>query len=600
MTSRIARKNAALAVLALAIALSLALPPGGPARAQSPCGDAPAPRLTAGQTARVVPGNGVGNNLRTSPSAATVTLGVLADGEIVTVIAGPACAENLNWWQVRRWNGQTGYTAEGSAGVYWLEPWPVAAGPLAPGSAPAADSGRIAYLRQPVAAPGQPAPATELVIAAADGSTPVSVSPAGVDVRGFAWSPDGARLAFYDAQQLYVIDADGQNLRQLTQTAEATNSDPAWAPDGTRLAFTSDRDGNAEIYAINVDGSGLANLTQNPAADTDPTWSPDGAQIAFVSDRDAPGVERAAEPNIFVMGSNGANPLVLRTTPGAKSQPAWSPRGGEIAYLAEQNGVRTLYRSYAFENAALPFRLTQIDQDVVAFAWAPDASRLAYVTESSSGATTARELGSVRPDGADPLVYTADARAVESVAWSPDAAWLAFSSDRAGTFDVYLLRPSGAGLVAVASSDAQERAPQWQPDPAALGPAVEGAPGEQDLLLIYDASVPVFTLQNTSGAELDLRPLSFQGGERTVPASVWQTPFLASPLDAFKPVGCLMIWGFNLPDQPAPPECGDARQGWLSDSELVFWTAGTFDALYNGQVIATCQTGAGRCAVNLP
>ncbi len=300
------------------------------------------------------------------------------------------------------------------------------------------------------------------------------------------------------------------------------------------------------------------------------------------------------------MESNGASPRNLQTGPGAESQPAWSPRGGEIAYLAERDGVRTLYRSFAFENAALPFRLTQADQDVIAFAWAPDASRLAYVAQPASSAPGARELSSVRADGTDPLIYTADSRAVESVAWSPDAAWLAFGSDRAGTFDVYLLRPSGAGLVAVANSAAQERAPQWQPNPAALGPVVEGAPGEQDLLLIYDGSVPVFTLQNTSGQELDLRPLSFQGSERTIPASVWQTPFLASPLDAFKPIGCLMIWGFNLPDQSAPPECGDARQGWLSDSELVFWTAGTFDVLYNGQVIATCQTGAGRCTVNLP
>lgn len=600
MTSRIFRKSAAPALVALAVALLLALPPGAPAHAQSSCGDAPAPRLIAGQTARVVPSNGIGNNLRASFSAGATALGVLADGEIVTVAGGPTCAENLNWWQVRRWSGQTGYTAEGNAGVYWLEPWPFAAGPLAPGVAPAAGSGRIAYLRQPAATSGQPAPATELVIATADGSNPVRVSPAGIDVRGFAWSPDGARLAYYDAQQLYLIDADGQNLRQLTQTAEATNSQPTWAPDSTRLAFTSDRDGNAEIYAINVDGSGLANLTQNPAADTDPAWSPDGAQIAFVSDRDAPGPDRAAETDIFIMASNGANPLNLRTGPGAESQPAWSPRGGEIAYLAEQGGIRALYRSLAFENAALPFLLTHVQGDVIAFAWAPDASRLAYVTESASGTTTTRELGSVRADGTDPLVYTADARQVESVAWSPDATWLAFGSDRAGTFDVYLLRPSGASLVPVANSAAQERAPQWQPNPAALGPEISGAPGENDLLLIYDASVPVFTLQNTSGVELDLRPLSFQGAERAVPTSVWQTPFLASPLDAFKPIGCLMIWGFNLPDQPAPPECGDARQGWLSDSELIFWTAGTFDALYNGKVIATCQTGAGRCTINLP
>jgi len=585
--------KAALAALLSVLALALTVP-HAPARAQAPCGDAPAPRLIAGQTARVVPGNGIGNNLRASATASAVALGVLADGEIVTVVAGPTCAENLNWWQVRRWNGQTGFTAEGNAGAYWLEPWPFAGGLPAAGPAPAADTGRIAYLRQAIAAPEQTAPPVELVIASADGSNPVRVSPDGIDVQGFVWSPDGSRIAFYDAQQLYLIDASGENLLQLTHTTEATNTAPTWAPDSTRLAFASDRDGNQEIYAINVDGSGLTNLTNHPAADSQPAWSPDGTQIAFVSDRDG------ADPDIFVMASNGANPLSLRTGPGVDSQPAWSPRGGEIAYLSEQDGQQALYRVFAFESAALPVRLSAEGDNVTGFAWAPDASRLAYVIESSAGMAASSELASVRADGTDRIVYTADGRSVESVGWSPDGEWLAFSSDRAGNFDVYILRPSGAGLVTVAGTAAHARAPQWQPNPDAPGPAVTVTPGEQDLLLIYDAGVPVFTLQNTSGQELDLTLLAFQGAGRTIPATVWNTPFLASPLNAFKPIGCLMIWGFNLPEQPAPPECGDARQGWLSDNELIFWTAGTFDVLYGGQVIATCETGAGRCLVNLP
>ena len=50
-----------------------------------------------------------------------------------------------------------------------------------------------------------------------------------------------------------------------------------------RIAFGSSRDGNAEIYVMKADGSGLTNLTNNPADDGGPVWSPDGHQIALVS-----------------------------------------------------------------------------------------------------------------------------------------------------------------------------------------------------------------------------------------------------------------------------------------------------------------------------
>ena len=74
-------------------------------------------------------------------------------------------------------------------------------------------------------------------------------------------------------------------LAEADQGGETQNLLPAWSPDGTRIAFTSNRDGNAEIYVINRDGSNVRRLTNHPAIDTTPTWSPTGTQIAFTSDR---------------------------------------------------------------------------------------------------------------------------------------------------------------------------------------------------------------------------------------------------------------------------------------------------------------------------
>jgi serine/threonine-protein kinase len=85
------------------------------------------------------------------------------------------------------------------------------------------------------------------------------------------------------APGLRVADLPFDNLRPLTDNPEDTA--PAISPDGQQVAFMSRRDGNWEIYVVNMDGSNLQRLTEEPAQDGLPTWSPDGKAIAFVSDR---------------------------------------------------------------------------------------------------------------------------------------------------------------------------------------------------------------------------------------------------------------------------------------------------------------------------
>jgi Tol biopolymer transport system component/tetratricopeptide (TPR) repeat protein len=104
------------------------------------------------------------------------------------------------------------------------------------------------------------------------------------------WSPQGDRIVHRGCDErgdncgLYIMDENGTNLTRLT--TDASDNAPAWSPDGSQVVFMSARDGNWEIYVVDLANPKPRRLTTNPANDGLPTWSPDGQRIAFLSDRD--------------------------------------------------------------------------------------------------------------------------------------------------------------------------------------------------------------------------------------------------------------------------------------------------------------------------
>lgn len=146
-----------------------------------------------------------------------------------------------------------------------------------------------------------------------------------------AWSPDGSKIVFdYTPQgwlgEIYVVSADGSNRQNLTSHS-ANDTSPAWSPDGTQIAFTSNRDGGYYIYVMDTDGANVRQLTSDKGTnDVNPDWSPDGSQIAFESDRGA-----GDEWNIYVMNVDGSNITRLTDNSANNWSPAWAPRKNGVA-----------------------------------------------------------------------------------------------------------------------------------------------------------------------------------------------------------------------------------------------------------------------------
>src|SRR5919108_438770 len=98
-----------------------------------------------------------------------------------------------------------------------------------------------------------------------------------------SWSPDGTKIAFVRDSYIFVMDPFGFGQKKLGDGVVGWF--PDWSPDGTKIAFhklSSPASVTNEIYVVNADGSGLKNISNDPALDySAPSWSPDGTKIAF-------------------------------------------------------------------------------------------------------------------------------------------------------------------------------------------------------------------------------------------------------------------------------------------------------------------------------
>ena len=172
--------------------------------------------------------------------------------------------------------------------------------------------------------------------------------PAGLPRLGdVVYSADGKRLCFwaasdadkaFDGGVLYTVAVAGGTPQKLLKsgapTMKGSDADPSYSPDGAYVAFrrrvatSPGKPDQTDIYRVNVDGTGLKQLTRDPTSEQNPTWSPDSQQIAYKSAAASPALPTSDFLKIWVMTVDGQQqrPLWTEGRIGAQALAAWAPR----------------------------------------------------------------------------------------------------------------------------------------------------------------------------------------------------------------------------------------------------------------------------------
>ena len=258
--------------------------------------------------------------------------------------------------------------------------------------------------------------------------------------------------------ELKVTDADALFDRDTIQvTVMAVNHPPPCT--SCKIVFVSDRDGNAEIYSCNPDGSNISRLTNNVATDDEPAWSPDGSHIAFVSDR-------TGHPEIYIMNADGSNVVRKTFSESYCQNPTWSPDGTRIAYSVPSNGSSGIWVVDAGETSGSPSLLYEADGKVIQPSWSPDGTKLALVIADDIG----YDIFTINADGTNFTALTDDIQFdYRSPRWSPSGTKIAVMSIQKPGDPYYntrigVMNPNGSGITNIIPGGVMKTKISWSPD----------------------------------------------------------------------------------------------------------------------------------------
>ena len=188
---------------------------------------------------------------------------------------------------------------------------------------------------------------------------------------GPSYSWDGQQIVFHSERKgwwkIWLMDAEGKHIRQLSNPPGSADYDPAFSPDGRWIAFTSGRTGTEDIFLHSVDGKELKNLTSRSGDQRYPRWLADGRIIYYSNE--------GGQQDIYLMDKEGKKVDKIDLGPGNNIMADVSS-DGRLVFSSDRDGTTDLYMANIDGSGVK--KLTESDLIDYRAKWSPDNSMIVF------------------------------------------------------------------------------------------------------------------------------------------------------------------------------------------------------------------------------
>ena len=264
---------------------------------------------------------------------------------------------------------------------------------------------------------------------------------------------------------IYIADTYNGHMTHLTKN-KWLDFNPAISKDGSKLAFISSRDGNREVYSMDLvwmDGyeqwevQNLVNITQTSENEWTPSFSPTQDKIVF-----ATYFPENDNYDIFIMNYDGSGKANLTNSNYYEKYPQFSPDGSFIIYQGWKKGKMEIFFSNILDENNINLTNNSFSNDIISHgnSFSPDGQKIVFTSERDGN----RNIYLMNTDGTSQVRLTSHVANDYEPIFSSDGQKIVFTSERDGNRDIYIMDHKGSNLKNLSNNPANDWNPRYYSD----------------------------------------------------------------------------------------------------------------------------------------